>query len=195
VQCTSTSGASFTLQGGASDADQNIAVTSWRAGARNGTLLGEGPSITQSLVVGGGQTYWWRVIDAAGAGDEDSMSVSVVDTVAPTLSLSVSPTSMSPPNHKLVLVTATLASTDTCDATPTIKLLSITSNEPDNGLGDGDEPNDIQGAAFGTDDRQFLLRRERAGKKKDRIYTITYAAADDTGNTTRRQATVKVPAL
>ena len=195
VQCTGTSGASFTLNGSASDADENIAVTSWRAGTRNGTLLGEGPSLTQSLAVGGAQTFWWRVLDAAAAGDEDSASVSVVDTVAPTLTLSVSPTSMSPPNHKLVLVTATLSSSDTCDATPTIRLVSIASNEPDNGLGDGDQANDIQGAAFGTDDRQFLLRSERAGKKKDRIYTITYSATDDSGNTTQRQATVRVPAV
>jgi len=195
VECTGTSGASFTLQGTASDADENIAVTSWRSGTRNGTLLGEGPSLTQSLVVGGSQTYWWRVLDAGAAGDEDSASVSVQDTVAPTLTLSVSPTSLAPPNHKLVLVTATLSSSDTCDATPTIRLVSIASNEPDNGLGDGDQPNDIQGAAFGTDNRQFLLRSERAGKKKDRIYTITYSATDDSNNTTQRQATVRVPAL
>jgi hypothetical protein len=195
VQCTGTSGASFTLNGTASDADENIAVTGWRAGARNGMLLGDGPGLTQSLAVGGSQTYWWRVIDAAAAADDDSASVSVVDTVAPTLTLSVAPTSMSPPNHKLVLVTATLSSTDTCDATPTIRLVSIASNEPDNGLGDGDQPNDVQGAAFGTDDRQFLLRSERAGKKRDRIYTITYSATDDSGNTTQRQATVRVPAL
>ena len=97
--------------------------------------------------------------------------------------------------RQLVLVTATLSSTDTCDATPTIRLVSIASNEPDNGLGDGDQPNDIQGAAFGTDDRQFLLRSERAGKKRDRIYTITYSATDDSGNTTQKQATVRVPAL
>jgi hypothetical protein len=195
VQCTGTSGASFTLNGTASDADENIAVTSWRSGTRNGTLLGEGPGLTQALAVGGSQTDWWRVIDAAAAADEDSAAVSVVDTVPPTLTLSVGPTALSPPNHKLVLITATLASTDTCDSTPTIKLVSITSNEPDNGLGDGDQANDIQGAVFGTDDRQFLLRSERGGKKKDRVYTITYSATDDTGNATQKQATVRVPAL
>jgi hypothetical protein len=96
---------------------------------------------------------------------------------------------------RLVTINATLASSDVCDTTPTIRLVSITSNEPDNGLGDGDQPNDIQGAAFGTDDRQFLLRSERAGKKKDRSYTITYSATDDSNNTTQRQATVRVPAL
>jgi endo-1,4-beta-xylanase len=52
---------------------------------------------------------------------------------------------------------------------------------------------DIQGAAFGTDDRQFLLRAERSGTGSGRVYTITYEAADDSGNVTTRQATVTVP--
>jgi endo-1,4-beta-xylanase len=83
--------------------------------------------------------------------------------------------------------------TDTCDASPVVRLVSITSNEPDNGLGDGDQPGDIQGASFGTDDRQFLLRSERSGTGQGRIYTITYLATDASGNTTVRQATVTVP--
>jgi endo-1,4-beta-xylanase len=83
--------------------------------------------------------------------------------------------------------------TDTCDANPTIRLVSITSDEPDNGLGDGDQPQDIQGAAFGTDDRQFQLRNERSGTGNGRIYTITYSATDASGNQTLRQATVTVP--
>lgn len=54
-------------------------------------------------------------------------------------------------------------------------LVSIRSNEPDNGLGDGDTPNDIQGADYGSDDRQFQLRAERSGKGTGRVYTVTYA--------------------
>src|SRR5262249_62099428 len=48
-------------------------------------------------------------------------------------------------------------------------------------------------AAFGTDDRQFLLRNERSGTGRGRIYTITYSATDASGNTTLRQTTVTVP--
>jgi len=193
VQCTSTSGASFTLAGVATDPDDNIAVTSWRAGSRIGTLLGAGPGLSQSLAVGGSQDYFWRVLDSAAAGDEDSVHVGVVDTVAPNLTLGVSPSGFSKPNHKLVLVTATLTTSDTCDASPAVKLVSITSTEPDNGLGDGDQPIDVQGAAFNTDDRQFLLRNERSGTGRGRIYTITYSATDASGNATLRQATVTVP--
>ena len=81
----------------------------------------------------------------------------------------------------------TVVATDTYDANPVVRLVSILSNESDN-LGDGDQPDDIQGAAFGTDDRQFLLRRERSGNGSGRIYTITYSATDASGNTTVSQA-------
>src|SRR5262249_7907098 len=108
-------------------------------------------------------------------------------------SLSVSPAQLSPPNHKLVLVTARLAASDTCDANPAIRLVSITSDEPDNGLGDGDQPQDIQGAAFGTADRQFLLPNERTATAPGRPYTITYSATGASGNATLSQARVTVP--
>jgi hypothetical protein len=49
---------------------------------------------------------------------------------------------------------------DTYDPNPTVTLVSITSNESDNGLGNGDTPNDIQNAAFETDDRTFALLHE-----------------------------------
>jgi len=139
------------------------------------------------------QTYVLKVIDAFMQADEDAVQAGVVDTTGPQLTLSVAPFTMTPPNHKLVPITATLATSDVCDPSPVIRLVSITSNEPDNGLGDGDQPNDIQGAAFGTDDRSFQLRRERGGTAGGRIYTITYSSTDDSGNTSLRQATVAVP--
>src|SRR5262245_28390190 len=192
VECTSTGGASFTLHGTASDPDDNIAVTSWLKG-RSGPEVGQSLVVTQALGVGQSQDFVLRLTEPFAQTDQDQTHVAVVDTTPPQLSLSVSPAQLSPPNHKLVLVTATLAATDTCDASPAIRLVSITSNEPDNGLGDGDQPQDIQGAAFGTDDRQFLLRNERSGTGRGRIYTITYSATDASGNTTLRQATVTVP--
>jgi len=50
--------------------------------------------------------------------------------------------------------------------------------EPANGIGDGDTPSDIAGAAFGTDDRSFQLRAERQGGGAGRVCTITYSATD-----------------
>lgn len=192
VECTSTSGASFTLNGTASDPDDNIAVVSWRKG-RIGAEVSQDVVTTQSLGVGVGQDYVLRLIDAFAQSDEDTANVKVVDTTPPQLSVSVSPAKLGPPNHKLVTVKATIVASDTCDAYPSIRLVSITSNEADNGLGDGDTAADIQGAAFGTDDREFQLRAERSGTGRGRVYTITYSATDDSGNTTVKQATVTVP--
>jgi len=192
VECTSTSGASFTLIGAASDPDDDIAVISWRKG-RAGAEVGQNLVTTQTLGVGVTQDFVLRLIDTYAQSDEDYARVAVVDTTPPQLSVSVSPARFSSPNHKLITVKAALATADTCDANPAIRLVSITSSEPDNGLGDGDQPRDIQGAAFGTDDREFQLRNERAGSGRGRIYSITYSATDASGNETLRQTTVTVP--
>ena len=120
-------------------------------------------------------------------------TVTVVDTKPPTINGSVSPTVLWPPNHKLVTINAAVAVTDICDPAPSFVLTSITSNEPDNGTGDGDTANDIQGAQYGTADTTFQLRAERAGNGHGRIYTITYTAKDKSGNTTPLQLEVKVP--
>jgi len=101
--------------------------------------------------------------------------------------------SLWPPNHKMVTITANVQASDTCDPNPTVTLVSITSNEPDNGLGDGDTANDIQGAGFGTDDRTFALRAERSGTGARRIYTVTYQARNSVGNTSNATAQVVVP--
>ena len=193
VECTSPAGAEFTLQGAATDPDPNVALVSWREGTRIGPEVGQDLALTQTLGVGAAQTYVLRVIDAFAQADEDAASVAVVDTTPPQLAVSVSPDRLRPPSHRLETITATITASDTCDTAPTIRLVSITSNEPDNGLGDGDQPNDVQGAAFGTDDRQFQLRRERSGNGGGRVYTIIYSATDDSGNTTLERATVTVP--
>ena len=117
----------------------------------------------------------------------------VLDIVPPKLTLALSQNSLWPPNHKLVTITASITVTDDCDPNPKVRLVSITSNEPDNGLGDGNTAGDVQGAAIGTDDRTFQLRAERSGRGTGRVYTVTYEASDASGNTTTQQATVSVP--
>ena len=86
-----------------------------------------------------------------------------------------------------------MTTSDACDDKPAIRLVSITSNEAVNAGGSGNTSPDIQGAAFGTDDRQFLLRAERSGQGAGRVYTITYEAKDGSGNATTSAVTVTVP--
>ncbi|WP_175532558.1 hypothetical protein [Paenibacillus sp. yr247] len=73
-----------------------------------------------------------------------------------------------------------------------VLLTSISSNDPDNGLGDGDTTNDIQDAVIGTYDTSFNLRAERSGKGSGRIYTITYTVTCLAGNTTTASTQVVV---
>jgi hypothetical protein len=138
-------------------------------------------------------TVLWTARDDAGNEGTATQRVRIVDTTPPELQVTVTPTTLWSPNHQLVTINADISVQDICDASPTVKLLAITSNEPDNGLGDGDTPSDIQGIVLGTDDRSFQLRAERSGSGSGRHYTITYQAQDGSGNTTVREVSVTVP--
>ena len=86
-----------------------------------------------------------------------------------------------------------MVATDACDPSPDFVLDSVTSSEPDNGTGDGDTVDDIQGADTGTDDREFQLRAERAGNGSGRVYTAIGTVTDESGNTTHGLAQIVVP--
>ena len=130
--------------------------------------------------------------DAYRSSDHDPVIVglNVCDEIPPVFdAISVTPNVLWPPNHKYVDVAVTVAVSDNFDSEPTVTLVSATSNEPDNGLGDGDTPNDI----VVLDDYHFSLRAERAGNGAGREYTIVYQVSDDCGNTALASAVVYVP--
>lgn len=109
------------------------------------------------------------------------------DTTPPTLNVSVTPSTIWPPNGKLTSITVSISVIDDYDPTPEVKLESITANEP---LTSGD----ISSALVGTDDRQFSFAAKRAGgSQTGRVYTITYSATDASGNKATATAKVVVP--
>jgi hypothetical protein len=117
-------------------------------------------------------------------------SVTVVDTAAPVISSAfASPNVLWPPNHKMVPVTVAVSASDLCDAALTCQILSVTSNEPVDGLGDGDTAPDWQI----TGPLTVNLRAERSGKGSGRVYTITVQCSDDSGNSSTKTTTVMVP--
>jgi hypothetical protein len=118
-----------------------------------------------------------------------SASALIIDTTPPVLNVSVTPNMLWPPNHQMVTITPVISVKDNIDPSPKVKLLSVTSNEPDNGLGDGDTANDIVMNSDGT----ISLRAERSAKGSGRKYTITYQATDASGNAATATATVTVP--
>lgn len=128
-----------------------------------------------------------KVIDEGPSSWNYTGSIVSLDTKPPTLSISLSPSTLWPPNDKLVPITATITASDDFDPQPEIKLESITATEM---LATGD----VQDAQIGMDDRSFSLIAKRAGTSKDgRIYTVTYSATDASGNKAIASATVTVP--
>jgi len=130
-----------------------------------------------------------EVIDKAGAYDTNEVTIIVQDTTPPDFELSVSPTMLWPPDHKMYEITPSWTVSDDCVPTPDVSLVSIIANEGDDTIGDGHTSNDIQIGEDGS----IYLRSERSGTSDDRVYTITYQAVDDYGNTTVRSATVSIP--
>jgi hypothetical protein len=131
--------------------------------------------------------------DSGGASASCSSVVTVRDTRPPHVTVAVQPDVLWPPSHQLVDIIAAVTATDICDPSPTYALASISSNEPDNGLGDGDMPVDIQGYLLGTPDTAFRLRAERSGLGDGRLYTVVYTASDQSGNQAAGNAIVTVP--
>ncbi|MEO2203499.1 pectinesterase family protein [Paenibacillus pabuli] len=118
----------------------------------------------------------------------------VRDTTPPVLRLQVNKPVLKENANKMETIRVTADATDQGTGVASVKLISITSSQPDKGKGHGNKSPDIQGAAYGTADFEFKLRAERTGKGKgqDRVYTITYEAADRAGNTSRSSIKVVV---
>lgn len=101
------------------------------------------------------------------------------DITAPVItSVSASPSTLWAPNHKMNTVTVTTVASDACGGTPVCSIASATSNEPVNGLGDGNTAPDIVITSANT----LQLRSERAGVGTGRVYTIGVSCTDVAGN-------------
>lgn len=100
-------------------------------------------------------------------------------------SVSCSPDTLWPPNHRMRDVTLDVVTNATA-----WQIAWVTSNEADDGLGDGDTANDIQIAA---NRRSVSLRAERAGNGSGRTYTIVVRFTDPCGSVLYSSCTVDVP--
>ena len=155
----------------------NVTVSSARS---------DGLSLSTNYPVGI-TTIKWTATDANGNTSTCGQVITVIDNVPPTITGEAASTYvLSPPNHTMGDVTIDYTATDNCAVTTTI---SVSSNEPINGVGDGDTDPDW----IIVDNHHVKLRAERSAGGNGRIYTITITAVDPSGNTTTKTIDVRVP--
>lgn len=137
----------------------------------------------------GTTTVTARATDGSGNTATCSFTVTVNDVEPPVIhDLAVTPPVLWPPNHKMKVITADYTSTDNCPGPITCQI-TVTSNEPENGTGDGDAAPDWEI----LNDHHLKLRAERAGNGNGRIYTVKISCTDQYGNAGTGTRTVLVP--
>lgn len=197
LECSSPDGAVVPLDATRSRPDENDTIGSytWLEGynTTHERVLGHGARLNVTLPLGEHRVTL-RVANATGNRTAwSNATIRVVDTTPPVLTATPSVTSLWPPNHKTTPLHILVTAADACTANVSYVLQNATSNEADDGLGDGHTTADLQGVALGTPDTDFTLRAERAGPGTGREYAFTYSAVDGSGNAATATAVVTVP--
>jgi len=202
AECTSPAGAAVTLNGTASsDPDSSpgtandIALYQWVENpGPSEHVLGTGVILQTTLPLGP-HALGLRVTDTVGDASLATGGVTVVDTTAPSLTVTPAQPVLWPPNHNLRTVSVGRQATDACDPAPIVTLQSAGSSEPDDAAGfeDGDTIGDIAGAQPGTAGATLTLRAERSRSGGGRAYTLSYRAVDASGHGATSSGTVNVP--
>lgn len=203
AECGGPAGAAVVLDGSASvDPDgpyggsDYIVKYEWFLvlGPRARAPLGTGAVLTVTLPLGS-HLIELRVTDTHAAAGEAQAVVAVRDTIPPSLSVAPDPTVLWPPNHRLVPVSVALLVSDRCDPAAAVRLVAVTSSEPDDAPEDRDgrTQGDITFPDAGASATEILLRAERDGDGPGRTYELTYTATDASGNSTVAPALVSVP--
>jgi hypothetical protein len=148
----------------------------------NQLTLSQSPAAGTS-VGSGNYTIVLTVTDASGNSSTGHVSLKVVDTTPPVIqALSVNPSVLSPPNHRLVPVTVSVTAADNCDPAPSSRITSITCNETT-----------ASGDVQITGNLTALLAASKGASGNDRVYTITVQCTDASGNHSSGTVAVTVP--
>ncbi|MCP4746801.1 MAG: beta-propeller fold lactonase family protein [Desulfobacteraceae bacterium] len=122
------------------------------------------------------------------------ITVEITDSTAPTLALESNLTILWPPNHNMVEIVIEANAQD-ISGLPVTLMAEVLSNEPADGLGDGDmtpdwtDPTIDQNTGLIT----LQLRAERSGSGEGRKYTITIIATDPSNNSSSADVIIIVP--
>jgi hypothetical protein len=188
--CNTGAGTQVRLDGTRSGDAEGTALTyRWTGPFVGSRARGATPTVTLDGGCPGDYIITLVVNDGIEDSEPNEVVITVVDTMPPEFELSVNPAILWPPNHKMVEITPSWTVSDECDAMPEVSLVGIVMKEGDDIISDVHTTDDIQIGEDGS----IYLRAERSGTSNDRIYTITYQAADDSGNATVDSATVSIP--
>ncbi len=194
----------FPLRGQVSDRDGDMIDYEWSEGE---TLLFEGtaqtiyggtpvnlPEHSYQCLTFGEHRITLSADDGLNPPAVASIDISVKDTIAPTLSPVPDKNILWPPNHKMVGVTIQANATDNSGGPVTLSAV-VSSDEPQNGTGDGDKSPDWTAPVI--DQAQGIitlqLRAERSGNGDGRVYTIRITATDGSGNSSFGDVEIIVP--
>jgi hypothetical protein len=108
------------------------------------------------------------------------------DATPPAVQCVATPSTLWPPNGKLVPVDVAVTVSDDTAGSAGFVLSTATVTR-------GDPERDIVGFDTGTPDDSGFLRAERGGNERERVYSLTYTAHDLAGNAAGCEARVVVP--
>jgi hypothetical protein len=196
---------------GSGDPDGDELEFEWSVAAGSGATLDYPSSPTPTGQFPLGLTLvTLTVTDGYGGISNDDVLVRVADTWLPVLVCTTNFIELWPPNHEMRQVEVCIAVSDDC-ANPEDLLLSarVSSNEPDDGTGDGATVGDVNGfdgfsnsvgltnLAYDADAGCYLgvvwLRAERDGADTGRAYSIVCDVLDTAGNFVTASCVVVVP--
>jgi hypothetical protein len=197
-----------TLVGDASDFDGDSLNYEWTEGTTEGLNIlcsGAVPSVAggnsimlPDCVVSnlslGLHTFSLRVDDGINLPDSKNVSVEIVDTTVPTLAPVASKYLLWPPNHNLVNISIEANASDNSGSLPALSV-TVVSNEPENGLGDGDIDDDWTEPVIDQINGiiNLQIRSERSGSGNGRVYSVSITAKDNSNNTSTAVIDIIVP--
>jgi hypothetical protein len=194
LDCVPPGGTDVTLNGTGSFDPDGLPLTYLWTDATLAVLSTEAAPIVH--LPPGDHVLTLTVDDVADGPASDDVRITVIaDATPPVLVLSHDSAELWPPNHKphgyAVADLVASVSDDCSDLTvDDVAFARATSDEPDNGKGDGNTSDDV---SFSRDCTEADVRAERAGPRDGRVYELFLHVADEAENAGEARFTVSVP--
>lgn len=134
------------------------------------------------------------VTDFSGNSSSATDTVTVRDTISPSITVIEDIYELWPSNHKYEVFSIddfVISVWDNCPISEDqVHIFHATSDEEENGNGDGDTTDDI---VISDDCHSISLRKERQGGNNGRVYTVYFAVTDGNGQSDTAKCFVHVP--